>query len=54
MLGLFGKDMYKTEQSSGLLILKLVKSDDVIQNKKNLYKKVKKFCIVLYVVNFFI
>jgi type II restriction/modification system DNA methylase subunit YeeA len=29
-LGLFDKDMYRTEQSSGLLILKLIKSDDVI------------------------
>jgi hypothetical protein len=28
--GLFGKDMYITKQSSGLLVLKLVKSDDVI------------------------
>jgi hypothetical protein len=28
--GLFGKDMYRTEKSSGLLILELVKSDDVI------------------------
>jgi hypothetical protein len=30
LMGLFGKDMYKTEQSSRLLVLKLVKSDDVI------------------------
>jgi hypothetical protein len=30
ILSLFGKDMYRTEQSNGLLILKLVKSDDVI------------------------
>jgi hypothetical protein len=30
ILGLFGKDMYRTEQSSGLLVLESVKSDDVI------------------------
>jgi hypothetical protein len=30
LLGLFGKDMYRIEQSSELLILELVKSDDVI------------------------
>jgi hypothetical protein len=28
--GLFGKDMYITEHSSGLFVLELVKSDDVI------------------------
>jgi hypothetical protein len=32
LMGLFGKDMYRTEQNRvvGLLVLKLVKSDDVI------------------------
>jgi hypothetical protein len=29
-MSLIGKDMYRTEESSGLLVLKLVKSDDVI------------------------
>jgi len=29
-MGLFDKDMYRTEQNSELLILELVKSDDEI------------------------
>jgi hypothetical protein len=35
-----------TEQSSGLLILKLVKSDNATYSENNLYRKMKKFCIV--------
>jgi len=39
-----------TEQSSVLLILEVIKSDDVIKSKKNLYKKIEK---VLYCSKFF-
>jgi hypothetical protein len=39
---------YCAEQNSGELILKLVKSDICdIKKKKKLYRKMKKFCIVV-------